>query len=209
MKLTKYEHACFTVEKDNQVIVVDPGALTTDFIAPEHVVAIVITHDHFDHFDPEQVAAIVNENPDAIIYAPETITSKIEVFQTQTITEETTIEAGVFTLRFFVGLHTLTHSILPQTTNLSILINDLLFYPGDSLTIPPFSVDTLALPAAAPWLKIGEAMDYLAAVHPRFAFPTHDAILSDEGKEIADDHLSEIAKASNIDYRRIESSEEI
>ena len=25
MKLTKYEHACFTVEKDGKLLVVDPG----------------------------------------------------------------------------------------------------------------------------------------------------------------------------------------
>jgi L-ascorbate metabolism protein UlaG (beta-lactamase superfamily) len=55
MKLTKYEHACFTVEKDDQVLVVDPGSFSSDFIAPAGVVAIVVTHEHGDNFDPEQI----------------------------------------------------------------------------------------------------------------------------------------------------------
>ena len=51
MKLTKYEHACFSVEHDGMTLVVDPGNFTTDFIAPEGVIAVVITHEHSDHFD--------------------------------------------------------------------------------------------------------------------------------------------------------------
>jgi L-ascorbate metabolism protein UlaG (beta-lactamase superfamily) len=209
MKLTKYAHACFTVEKDDHVIVVDPGEFSTDFIAPEHVAAIIITHDHFDHFDMELIAAIVNENPEAIIYGPPTVTSKIETFQTKTITSDTTETVGPFTIRFLPGQHALLHTSIPRTDNLSIFINDLLFYPGDSFTMPPFAVDTLALPASAPWLSVGEAMDYLAGVRPRFAFPTHDAILSAEGKEVTDAHLGRIAKECAIDYHRIESTEEI
>ena len=46
MKLTKYEHACFIVEKDGVSIVVDPGSLTTDFSTADHVAAIIVTHEH-------------------------------------------------------------------------------------------------------------------------------------------------------------------
>lgn len=36
----------------------------------------------------------------------------------------------------------------------------------------------LALPTAAPWLKAGEAVDFLRAVAPRLAVPVHEAVLS-------------------------------
>lgn len=85
MKLTKYEHACFTVEKDGQLLVVDPGNFTTDFIAPEHVVAVVITHEHADHFDHEQIEAIIDKNPNAVVVGPVDITSKIEAFNTKAV----------------------------------------------------------------------------------------------------------------------------
>ncbi|MDQ4033487.1 MAG: hypothetical protein M3332_15055 [Actinomycetota bacterium] len=36
----------------------------------------------------------------------------------------------------------------------------------------------LFVPTAAPWLKIGEAIDHLRAVPPRTAVPIHQAVLS-------------------------------
>ena len=39
-------------------------------------------------------------------------------------------------------------------------------------------VGTLAAPLGAPWLKIGEAMDFVLAIAPRRAFGTHDMTLS-------------------------------
>lgn len=209
MKLTKYEHACFTVEKDGQLLVVDPGNFTTDFIAPEHVVAIVITHEHADHFDHEQIEAIVDKNPDAIIVAHPDITSKIEVFNTQAVTVGSTYSVGAFDLQFFGGQHASIHDSLSPIANLGVLINELLYYPGDSLFIPDVPIDTLALPVTAPWLKIGEVMDFVVAVRPRAAFPTHDAIASNLGKELVDRLVGAAASAHGIVYTRLDESVEL
>ena len=75
MKLTKFEHACFTVEKDGAYIVVDLGNLTTDFIPPENVVAVIITHSHPDHLDKEQLGELFEDNPAAVLIAPLAIKS--------------------------------------------------------------------------------------------------------------------------------------
>jgi len=203
VQLAKYEHACFTLEKDDQLLVVDPGEWSSDFISPSNVVAIVVTHDHGDHFDYEQLTAIIDENPEAVIIGPETVTSQIEVFQTKTVQPDDMVDIGPFHLEFFGGKHASIHSSIPQAVNIGVLINDLLYYPGDSLVVPGKSVDTLALPVAAPWLKIGEAMDFLMQVRPRLAFPTHDAILSQIGKELVDGRLSATAQAQDITYQRL------
>lgn len=203
MQLTKYDHACFTLEKDNQLLVVDPGEWSSDFISPSNIVAIVVTHDHSDHFDHEQLAAIIDENPDAIIIGPETVTSRIEVFQTTTVQPGDSIDVGLFHLDFFGGKHATIHPSIPPTANVGVLVNDLLYYPGDSLTLPGRPVDTLALPVAAPWLKISEAMDVLTQIHPRLAFPTHDAILSNIGKELVDGRLAATASEVGSTYQRL------
>ena len=65
MKLTKYQHACFTVEEDDKILVVDPGEFSTNFLSPENVVGIVITHQHGDHFDTERLAEIMDKNSEA------------------------------------------------------------------------------------------------------------------------------------------------
>ena len=209
MILTKYEHACFTLEDDEQILVIDPGNFTGDFIAPENVVGIVITHEHGDHFDHEQIEAIIDKNPDAVIIAHESITSKIEVFETRSVSAGETITIGPFNLEFFGGHHALIHESMPGIANLGVMINELLYYPGDSFTLPQKPVDTLATPASAPWMKMSEAMDFLAAVKPRFAFPTHDAILSDVGKGLSDRLLGNIASENGIEYKRLETPVEI
>lgn len=203
MELTKYEHACLTLEKDGQLLVIDPGSMSTDFISPGGVVAIVVTHDHADHFDHEQLAAIINENPNALILAPETVTSQIEAFTTQTVAAGDTADIGPFHLAFFGGKHAVIHSATPVTDNVGVMVNELLYYPGDSLALPGQPVDTLAVPIAAPWLKIGEAIDFMSQIRPRLAFPTHDAIFSPFGNQVADRWLSGEAAKQDITYQRL------
>lgn len=209
MKLIKYEHACFTVEEDGKVLVVDPGGLSTDFIAPDNVVAVVVTHEHFDHCDKEQLAGIIDKNPDAVIIGPEAVTSKIEAFQTRPVEANTSLEVGPFRLAFHGGKHALIHTSTPVVANLGVMINDLLYYSGDSFTLPGVPVDTLALPAGAPWMKIGEAMDFLITIRPRLAFPTHDALLSEAGKSSADNWLGGYAAKNGIEYQRLAEPLEI
>lgn len=209
MKLTKYEHACFTIEKDGHLIVVDPGGYSGDFIAPANVVAVVVTHQHGDHFDPDVLAAIYNKNPTSLLLADQAIIDLMPDHRGQAVKVGDKVEVGSFELEFFGGEHANIHSSIPTIHNLGVLVNDLLYYPGDSLALPERPVDTLAIPVAAPWLKIGEAVDFLLAVKPRLAFPTHDAILSEIGKELADAMLGKAARTAGIEYRRLQSTIDI
>jgi L-ascorbate metabolism protein UlaG (beta-lactamase superfamily) len=209
MKLTKYQHACFTVQKDNQLLVVDPGGFSADFIAPPNVVGVVITHEHGDHFDPEQLAGIIDKNPDAVIVGPKSVTEQIEAFSTKTVEPGDKLTIGMFSLEFFGGEHIEIHRMIPVIPNVGVLINEILYYGGDSYALPKRPIDTLAVPAGAPWLKVGEAMDYMSAIKPRLAFPTHDAVLSDAGKALADGLLAGFAQRYGIEYKRLETPVEI
>ena len=209
MKLQKYEHACFTVELDGKVLVVDPGGYSSDFIAPGGVVAVVITHQHADHLDPEHLAEVFDKNDDVLILGPADVIDQVEVENKKAVEVGEKVSVGPFDLEFFGGIHALIHESMPRVQNLGVMINDLLYYPGDSFALPGRSVDTLAIPAAAPWMKIGEAMDFLLAVKPRLAFPTHDATYSDAGKGLADRLLGGVAGANDIEYRRLTGSIEI
>lgn len=204
MNLTKYEHACLTLEKNGHLLVIDPGVYTTDFIAPEHVVGIVITHDHPDHYDHELVTMIMDRNPDAVIIAHPSITHDIEAWTSHAVEAGDQFTVGPFRLDFFGGHHAAISPDRPPLANLGVLVDDLLYYPGDSFTVPEeHAVDTLALPIAAPWLKASETIAFLAAVQPRLAFPTHDAILSQIGMELMDGMIGSAAEANDIIYRRV------
>ncbi|WP_343861781.1 MBL fold metallo-hydrolase, partial [Frigoribacterium faeni] len=55
MRLTKLEHACLIIEKDGRRLVVDPGSFTSPLMDLQDVDAIVITHEHADHWTPDQL----------------------------------------------------------------------------------------------------------------------------------------------------------
>lgn len=205
MKLTKYQHACFVVEKNGRTLVVDPGNFSHDFIIPSHVDAIVITHEHPDHLDEPRIQSILQTNPKATIIAHESIAGRYTNYTSigAKLGEPYTI--GSFTLRFFGGSHASIAATIPVPPNLGVLIEDSLYYPGDSFFVPEnVPIKTLALPASAPWMKMSEAMDFLARVKPEFAFPTHDGILSEDGKQLADRLLGMVASGQNTTYKRLD-----
>lgn len=210
MTITKYKHACFTVEKDGKLLVVDPGGFTDDLSAPENVVAIVVTHEHADHFDVSALGALIAHNPDAIIYAHESITAQLgTTLPNQSVTSGGTVEVGPFALKFDGGEHATIHSSMPTPTNLGVHIDERIYYPGDTFYQPDAPVEVLALPVAAPWCKISEVMDYVSAVKPKLAFPTHDAILSNIGQNMIDMMVGGVVQKTGGEYRRLQEPLEI
>ncbi len=202
MEITKYGHACFTVKKNDKILVVDPGGFSTDFVSPDNVVAVVITHDHYDHFDRDQLAGIIDKNPSALIIGPQEVVETIEVFETRAVSAGDSVVVDGFDLSFYGEKHAVVHASMNQgeTDNLGVMINDLIYYPGDSFTIPDSEVTILALPTSGPWLKTGEMIDFLQAVAPRRAFPVHEMIHSSQGQTMTNQMLAKAAEKTQTDY---------
>jgi len=203
MNITKYMHSCLVIEKGGQRLVVDPGVWTEDFVVPENVVAIVVTHEHPDHLDPEKLQSILAVSPEAVVYAHQAVIAKIEGLKTQAVATGETVPVGEFILRFTGGEHAIIHESYPKFANLGVIIDDALYYPGDSFALPDAAVHTLALPVSAPWMKMSEAMDFLSSVKPMRVFPTHDAILSETGQQLVDRMLTTVAESINAKYERL------
>jgi len=203
MKLTKFEHACFVVEKDNTSVVVDPGNLTHDFIMPKHVSAVFITHNHGDHLDNQLVITILREHPKAVLLAHESVINDYKNEHTQAVSVGETVDAGGINLKFVGGTHEPIDIAIPAPVNIGVIIEGHLYYPGDSYFAPEQPIKELLLPISAPWLTIGKAMDLVRALQPAHAFPTHDAILSVEGQALVDNIAERITSTLNVRYQRI------
>ncbi len=161
---------------------IDPGEWSTDFVAPENVVGVVITHEHGDHFSPAKLREILVKNPHAKIYAHADVAAKAPELKIVAVAANETKQIGNFSLAFTGGDHARVFPDRPVCANLGVIVDGgELYYPGDSLVMPGIPVKTLALPVVAPWLKLSEALDFLVAVKPEAVIPTHDALLSDEG----------------------------
>lgn len=185
MRVTKLEHAALQIQQAGKSLFVDPGAFTTPITESSSTVAVVITHEHPDHWTPEQLKRILDANPGIPIFGPEGVASAAADFDVTVVHPGDTVEVDPFTLRFFGGQHAVIHSSIPVIDNVGVLVNDTLYYPGDSFAIPEdVAVDTLVTPAGAPWLKVSEIIDYVLAVAPKRSIPTHDMGLSQIGKNM-------------------------
>ena len=190
MRLTKFEHAGLLLEQDGRKLFLDPGNFTSPLTDTANAVAIVITHEHPDHWTPEQLNRVLDLSPEAKIYAPEGVAKAAADFDITVVRPGDTVDAGPFTLRFFGGRHAVIHESIPVVDNVGVLVNEQVYYAGDSFFVPEeVEVDVLAAPAGAPWMKISETMDYVLAVKPKRAFPIHEMVLSRAGKDMANGRL--------------------
>ncbi|HWD61116.1 MAG TPA: MBL fold metallo-hydrolase [Humibacter sp.] len=190
MKLTKLEHAALILEDDGKKLFVDPGSFTTPITDATGTVAIVITHEHADHWTPQQLERILEDSPEAVIYGPEGVAKAATDFDVTVVHPGDAIEAGPFSLRFFGGKHAVIHSSIPIVDNVGVIVNDSLVYPGDSFAAPDLAdIDVLAVPSSAPWLKASEFIDYVLGLKPRHAFSTHEMVSSVVGKQMADGRI--------------------
>ena len=210
MRLTKLEHAALVVEDSGDRLYVDPGKFTTPITESAGTVAVVITHQHDDHWTPEQLGRIVAANPDVRIFGPAGVAAAASGFPVETVAAGDEVEVGPFRLRFFGGKHAQIHPSIPIIDNVGVLVNDALYYGGDSFVVPTgVSVEVLAAPANAPWMKISESMDYLIAVAPRRAFPTHEMLLSRAGKDLSNARLRWAAEQGGGEYLPLEPGDAI
>ncbi len=204
MKITKYEHACLVVEDGNRLLVIDPGSFTTSLPKDlKNVEAIVITHVHGDHLNQKNIANIVRNNPNLIVFGTQEVADQLSSLKVQVVSGGSKAKAGPFKLAFFGGEHAIIHESWPKNQNVGLLVNDRLYYPGDSFTVPQVKVSVLALPVSAPWLKLAESMDFLTAVRPKIAFPTHNALLSEIGENLNENILGGVAKALNCKFQTL------
>ena len=190
MHVTKHPHAFLTVERSGETLVIDPGGLTPALTDLDGVVGVVVTHEHADHWTPEHLRRLRDEFPDVPIYTTAATAAAAPV-ETTVVSPGDAVRAGVFELTFFGGTHCEIHSSIPLIDNVGVLVDGALYYPGDSYAVPTgVDVAMLAAPIGAPWLKIGEAMDFVLEVAPRAAFGTHDGTLSPAGLRMHRDRLA-------------------
>ncbi|PFG31562.1 L-ascorbate metabolism protein UlaG (beta-lactamase superfamily) [Paramicrobacterium agarici] len=211
MHLTKLEHAAFILRDDSGArLIVDPGAYTAPITDAAGIVAVVITHEHPDHWTPEQLERILAINPGVRIFGPAGVAAAAEGFDVTVVEAGDEIDADPFALRFFGGTHAVIHPSIPIVDNLGVLINGSVYYGGDSFTVPEgVDVDVMAVPAGAPWLKISEVMDFVADVAPKRSFPTHEMVLSRIGKDMSNQRIAGVVEAAGGEHFPLEPGESL
>ncbi|KKB97141.1 MBL fold metallo-hydrolase [Mycolicibacter arupensis] len=199
MQLTHFGHSCLLADFGGTTVLFDPGNFSHGFEGITGLAAILVTHQHPDHADIARLPALIDANPGAALYAdPQTAAQLGPPWQPVQVGDA--FDVGPLRVRGVGGQHAVIHPELPMIDNISYLVGDdghpaRLMHPGDALFVPGEPVDVLAAPAAAPWMKISEAVDYLRAVAPRAAVPIHQGIIASEARGIYHGRLAEMGHA--------------
>ena len=154
MRITKFGHACVRLEHDGRSIVLDPG-MFTDPSAVDGAGAVLITHEHPDHYVPDLL-----RRTDAPVFTIAAVAERIredapDVFERVTVVAPgESFDPGI-PVRVVGELHAVIHPEMPRFFNSGYVVTgDLtVYHPGDSLTMPDEDIDVLLVPSSAPWLK--------------------------------------------------------
>ena len=205
MLLTKFGHACIRLEGDDGALVIDPGIFTED-ASVAGADALLITHEHPDHFAPDRVRGAAAANPGLQIYTVAAVASQLVGLgdQVHVVGDGDAFSAAGFEIEAHGSLHAEIHREIPRITNTGYLIDRRLFHPGDALTVPDKPIETLMLPLHAPWSRTSDLIDWLREVSPTRAIAVHDAALSAIGIGMVGGLLGERGPGIGTEYLRLE-----
>lgn len=214
MQLTKYEHACLDIKEAYERLIVDPGEYSTSLKQLQNISLVVITHVHGDHLDQAKLEAIYKANPAVKIFATHEVAQALDNFEVPnssvTVPEVGKVyQLGAFNLEFFGGQHAEITATLPVAQNFGVLINQKLYYPGDSFTPCPKQHTSLMLPVMAPWLKFSETAQFLSNDVAQNIFPTHNGFINRDGQGLYDRLVGGAAAQAGKTYHFLAASESI
>lgn len=210
MKLTKYEHACLILDNDESRLIIDPGCFTNLLDDLGGVSILVITEEHTDHFDIDNVRKVIEKNPQVKIFTTMVVAAQLSAagIASSVIEGEQTVKENGYKLGFYETPHAPVYKKSP-CRSLSVRVDDYLFYPSDSYNIIDDEVEILALPTSGPWHKLEEAIDFANSINSKKILATHNALYSDDGQAVANNFIKVNIVDKSRDYIYLKPGESL
>ena len=192
MELIKHGHACVVLREGDRRLVIDPGVFTgAEALAGAS--AVLVTHEHPDHFAPERLQPALEADPALEVWTNASVAGRLDGLGTRVhvVGDGDAVTIADFGVQVHGELHAEIHPEIPRIQNVGFLVEGTVFHPGDALTVPDEPVTTLLLPLHAPWSRTADLIDYVRAVHADQAYAVHDGLLNDAGLSVVTGLLGE------------------
>ena len=210
MELTKHGHACVVVSDGDRRLVIDPGAWT-DPAALDGATAVLVTHEHPDHFVGDRLRAAMDADPALEVWTNPSVAEQLEGLggRVHAVGDGDALTVAGLDVSVHGEWHAVIHPDLPRVRNVGFLVEGQVFHPGDAFTVPGTPVPTLLLPLHAPWSKVAELIDYVRAVDADQAYAVHDGLLNDTGLGLVGGLLGERGPGTPTPYSRLAPGESV
>jgi L-ascorbate metabolism protein UlaG (beta-lactamase superfamily) len=178
VEITWLKHDAFLLKGDGIVVAIDPYELRS---VPEKADLVLVTHDHFDHCDPNSVRLVAK--PDAVIVAPQNAASKLGKNVRVVKAGDVLTEKGV-TIKVVPAYNVRPERQRFHSKNyggvgyLITLAGKTIYHPGDTDLIPEMDnlgqVDIALLPVSGTYvMDAQEAAEAVKRIKPTHVIPMH------------------------------------
>lgn len=184
MKITKFVHSCLLVETGDETVLFDPGEFSWNsglfnIDQLERLDAVVITHEHPDHFYDVFVQALEEKFPQATYIAPPAVVKELQKLGIKNASSESTESIKVFSTKRHASIEPLAP---PPPENIAVHFKDRLTVGGDRHDLEE-TKEILALPITAPWGSVKEAAEMALRLKPKYIVPIHDWHWNDTARQ--------------------------